>query len=474
MFLYSLGFGLAISWLWLFYLQGPLLAPAARLWGISPAILLRWFMGSLCLTYLLLAQGVKIRSLRNKKLTLISCSIILSLTPLLTSLWPLIAAKYTSPALAVALAAVSGLAAAVFYTAWSETISFPDLRQSSLMTGLAFFFAGVIAILGLTVGYKWLLPLPVLFPPLSLFLLLHQGPDTPALLNEYPQIDSVKLFPAKLIIPLCLIYLNGGIMIHIVSLEQSYTDLFYLSYLAYAIFCPLAGLILHNNEHIDLRFIYRLVLPMMLAGFLLFCFQGNFLGTAAFVLLQGASALLNLYIWLLFPYFARFSTRPAAVCAFGQFVSTFSVLIGNIIAGLLAARFFGDHDVKDPALTACLVAAVIIFLFPANKETFSGWQALFTPGPAPGREPEKQPTTPAAPKPSLIESPAAAPVSLANLPLSAREKEVLALLLKGRSGRFISELLNISSNTVKFHTRNIYSKLSVNNRQELLTMFENE
>lgn len=55
--------------------------------------------------------------------------------------------------------------------------------------------------------------------------------------------------------------------------------------------------------------------------------------------------------------------------------------------------------------------------------------------------------------------------------LTAREKEVLLLLLSGRNNPYIREKLNISNNTLKTHLRNIYHKLGVGNRQELLSLF---
>jgi DNA-binding NarL/FixJ family response regulator len=48
--------------------------------------------------------------------------------------------------------------------------------------------------------------------------------------------------------------------------------------------------------------------------------------------------------------------------------------------------------------------------------------------------------------------------------LSAREREILSLLSCGLSNKQIAAHLTISSNTVKFHLRTIYSKLGVRNR----------
>lgn len=52
--------------------------------------------------------------------------------------------------------------------------------------------------------------------------------------------------------------------------------------------------------------------------------------------------------------------------------------------------------------------------------------------------------------------------------LTQREADVLAMLLRGRSRRYIAESLVISENTVKNHVKHIYAKMGVHNRDELL------
>ncbi|MFQ3662478.1 MAG: response regulator transcription factor [Chloroflexaceae bacterium] len=54
--------------------------------------------------------------------------------------------------------------------------------------------------------------------------------------------------------------------------------------------------------------------------------------------------------------------------------------------------------------------------------------------------------------------------------LSEREQAVLSLLLQGISNNAIAGRLQISPSTVKFHLRNIYSKLGVRSRAEALAV----
>ena len=55
--------------------------------------------------------------------------------------------------------------------------------------------------------------------------------------------------------------------------------------------------------------------------------------------------------------------------------------------------------------------------------------------------------------------------------ISQREKEIILLLIEGKSNNYIKESLFISYHTVKNHITNIYKKLNVKNRHELIHFF---
>ena len=55
-----------------------------------------------------------------------------------------------------------------------------------------------------------------------------------------------------------------------------------------------------------------------------------------------------------------------------------------------------------------------------------------------------------------------------------REREVATLLLKGRSVPHIGSALHLSSNTIRYHMKNLYQKTNVHSRQEFIDIFEND
>lgn len=58
--------------------------------------------------------------------------------------------------------------------------------------------------------------------------------------------------------------------------------------------------------------------------------------------------------------------------------------------------------------------------------------------------------------------------------LTERELEVLTLLCQGKSYKVIAEALFISTNTVNYHLKNIYSKLHVNSKAEAMVKASEE
>ncbi len=60
--------------------------------------------------------------------------------------------------------------------------------------------------------------------------------------------------------------------------------------------------------------------------------------------------------------------------------------------------------------------------------------------------------------------------NLDSFKLTPREKEIITLILNGYTSKEASQLLNISQQTVKNHTANVYRKLEINSKLELFQL----
>ena len=54
--------------------------------------------------------------------------------------------------------------------------------------------------------------------------------------------------------------------------------------------------------------------------------------------------------------------------------------------------------------------------------------------------------------------------------LGSREREILEMILENKKRKEIASELNLSENTIKTHTRTLYSKLGVTSREELFAL----
>jgi len=58
-----------------------------------------------------------------------------------------------------------------------------------------------------------------------------------------------------------------------------------------------------------------------------------------------------------------------------------------------------------------------------------------------------------------------------DIQLTMKESEVLQCLVNGLSYKLIADQMNISINSVRFHVKNIYKKLHINSRPELIKLY---
>lgn len=151
-----------------------------------------------------------------------------------------------------------------------------------------------------------------------------------------------------------------------------------------------------------------------------------------------------------------------------------AALIIGMILGHLAAM--GDIALQPPCGTVAALAAALIAYAALSAIRARHASRLMSHNPSAAQK--KEPATverpsapsrldpPSEPHPSTTSVDAVALLSQ-QCDLSAREREILALLAQGLTASDVQDQLVISMNTVKTHMRHIYAKLEVHSSAEL-------
>ena len=138
--------------------------------------------------------------------------------------------------------------------------------------------------------------------------------------------------------------------------------------------------------------------------------------------------------------------------------------------GVSVGVLLGQLAVGQAAVAQGLLAASLISLYALGLALWKTEHARpslpAAPSPAPGT----------APKTTDVDNPIERRVAdLALLHrLTLREQQVCALLARGRSATFIANELSCTAGTVRSHAKNLYAKLGVHTKQELIDLFERD
>ena len=201
--------------------------------------------------------------------------------------------------------------------------------------------------------------------------------------------------------------------------------------------------------------VYRVGLLAMIAGFMMMSFL---FGTSAFwvsgaIIISGYT-ILDLLIWVAFSQIAHAQSRdPLKTIALMRLLSILCYVVGAAAGIMLVgndATMHGNVAAETTVVGYLVVIATVLLLSSEDM-----WM-LF------GRA-----------RPDLtgddrVRQEARLNEWFEGIGLTAREREIAALLAYGRTQPWIAERLNISENTVGTHVRHIYQKAGVHDRQQFI------
>lgn len=202
-------------------------------------------------------------------------------------------------------------------------------------------------------------------------------------------------------------------------------------------------------------------MAMIMGAFISFMLLGR--NAAAYfivdTLMLGACGIFDLFWWSIIGEMLDYTGNPVKVFGAGLSANVFGVLCGGVIGMAITSVQLPGAEVAVIALS--VICVTLVMLPPLNKQLgmllknhayLSDYDLMS----------ETQKTDIIRQAQTLNE-------------LTAREQEVLQQVLAGKSNREIAQALIISESTVKTHVRNIYSKVQVTSRAELIsTLLKNQ
>ncbi|MGI6366282.1 MAG: LuxR C-terminal-related transcriptional regulator [Bacillota bacterium] len=202
-------------------------------------------------------------------------------------------------------------------------------------------------------------------------------------------------------------------------------------------------------------------MAMIIGAFISFMLLGRNTSDYLIVdtLMLGACGIFDLFWWSILGEMLDYSDSPAQTFGIGLSANVFGVLCGGALGMAVTSTGLPSAEVAVIALT--VVCATLVMLPPLNNQLVlllksHAYLAAYD------NMSQSQQTDIVRQIKTLD-------------PLTAREQEVLQLILSGKSNREIAGALFISENTVKTHARSIFSKYDVSSRAELIsTLLKNQ
>jgi DNA-binding CsgD family transcriptional regulator len=282
---------------------------------------------------------------------------------------------------------------------------------------------------------------------------------------------SLALLPKRDISILAVAAFVGNLLPSII-LEYSYGSAGNLCYGAFLLGSALAAfaliLTIGHPQALSIPRTYQLTLPFTAIGLVLLLVFRSDAATLAGSLVMGSGLFLQVLIYIKMTQSTQekgFS--PVLSFGVGQAIVATSVAIGNLLGK--AALAIAPNDAASvliavSALSLLLLVFLLTFIFEWREHRTEA-------GDCDAGAAKNSPDTIAGSKRNA-DWDAAEREFACHMGLTARETEVTGYLLKGRSIPYTAQAMFVTTGTVKTHVAHIYQKAGINNRQQLLDLYE--
>lgn len=259
-----------------------------------------------------------------------------------------------------------------------------------------------------------------------------------------------------LVVFIMVITINSGLMYQVINPAFAHHEWLVSWYWALPY---IASLYIMKRLPANRNRAYVLYVAMAMIGFAFIFFMIFDRSAVSYLLVNtlmlGACGIYDLFWWSILGEMLDHARNPAQVLGMGLAANVLGVLLGGVVGSIITATTW--HP-SSPSLLALGVVLVTFMILPLLHQRLS----LLL---------ENHVFLLAAPVVPRKETSASPVVELPLLcDLTEREQEVAMLLSRGRTYKMIAEELFLSENTVKTHIKNIYSKLGIQRKADLVRL----
>ncbi len=437
-----LGLGFLHAWLWSL-MYGMIVIPFGSLSSSDSSLLALCWSGTLFLCFLVFsAVGKRLPAFFKTGIPSGLAAVIGSLGTALAIL-AFRQSEINSFALALVGIVISGVAMSCLMISWSDLFSRMEYRQVQVSTALSISLGTAVFLACTYLPYGLAQISAAAFPILSFVFLRSKEMTTPHI-ERVAEAQSEK-WPL-IIFAVCLTCLSiansflRGLNLSVAADTETST-----------------GTLLFNAIPATCLVLAFAKTPKLLSSIAILCISGG-LGLLALSTPELGSAAVGtgFICFEILAWMVSAETVKRSGWSIEGIAGTIwaSLYLGSII-GILLGQFTQHHGglQSNLGVIVCLVIAylaIMVFVLNYNKNFLK----VFEPVPE-----EAQPAT-------LMTERAKALAE--DLHFTEREREILLILVNGRSAKYVAQELVISDNTVKTHIKNIYRKAEVSSKDQLL------